>query len=84
MQGSSAGLNDVSFTSDGKFVLGAEDKASGNASAAIRVWDANSHRLTVSLVQHRDKVTGIATSPIDPGEAYSCSADRSIKVSIKF
>lgn len=76
LRGAHEAVNDVCFTADGKILLGAEDKS------AIRLWDVRSRRLlNRALTGHLDKVTGIATSShTDTNVAYSCAADRMIKV----
>jgi WD40 repeat protein len=79
LQGSLEGLNDVAFTCDSRTLLGAEDRA------AVRLWEVEKGRLRpVALTGHKDKVTGVATSPTHHDVAYTCSSDRTIKVLIMF
>lgn len=76
LRGAHEAVNDVCFTADGRVLLGAEDKS------AVRLWDVRSRRLlNRALTGHLDKVTGIATSShTDTNIAFSCAADRMIKV----
>jgi autophagy-related protein 16-1 len=75
LRGAHEGVNDVAFTIDGKFILGAEDRA------AVRIWDTKSGRLAnIALTGHASKVTGVVTSPSDTDVVATVSADRTIKL----
>jgi len=75
LRGAHEGVNDVAFTIDGKFILGAEDRA------AVRIWDAKTGRLAnKALTGHASKVTGVVTSPSDSDVVATVSADRTIKL----
>lgn len=74
LQGAFEGVNAVSFTSNSKLVLAAENNK------AVRAWDVATGRLRLSLTGHSGKVTGVDCSPADPNVVASCAADRTIKV----
>jgi autophagy-related protein 16 len=75
LRGAHEGVNDVAFTIDGKFILGAEDRA------AVRIWDTKTGRLAnIALTGHASKVTGVVTSPSDSDVVATVSADRTIKL----
>lgn len=75
LRGAHQGVNDVAFTIDEKYILGAEDQD------AVRIWDAKSGRLAnIALTGHNSKVTGVVASPSDADVAVTVSADRTIKI----
>ncbi|KAL4539183.1 hypothetical protein Ndes2526B_g02557 [Nannochloris sp. 'desiccata'] len=75
LRGAHEGVNDVAFTVDGKFILGAEDHN------AVRIWDTRTGRLAnKALTGHASKVTGVVTSPSDSDVVATVSSDRTIKL----
>lgn len=67
-------MNDVSFSSDGRRLLGA------GGDKRLLVWNTATGQVVHTLTGHTNAVSCVSCSPLDEAAAVSAGEDRCLKV----